>query len=135
MARHKDFGGGEEEYEEVSFTLWKEDFHCYPQVQGVSLLGFVQEAASGDGSRASAALLGFFERVMPEDEFARFDELWKDPTRIVSIDKIAEIAEWLTEVYTERNPTPESPISSTGQKRPGRTPKDRQRSTAATSGR
>jgi hypothetical protein len=135
MARHKDFGGGEEQYEEVSFTLWKEDFQCYEQVQGVSLLGFVQEAASGDGARAAQALLGFFERVMPPEEFVRFDELWNDPKRIVPIDKIAEIAEWLTEVYTERNPTQESPTSSTGQKRPGRTPKDRQRSAAATSGR
>lgn len=130
--RHKDFGGSEETYEDLSFTIHGEEFVCYPQVQGVSLLGFVKEAASGDGGRASEALLGFFERVMEPSEFARFDVLWNDPKKVITIDKISAIAEWLTEQYTER-PTQAQSSSTSGPKRPGRTQTVKRSSKAATS--
>lgn len=130
--RYKDFGGESDEYDELGFTLWGEDFECYPQVQGVSLLGFVKEAASGDGARAADALLGFFSTVMPEGEFTRFDKLWKDPKRVVSIEKIGEIAEWLTEQYSER-PTKASSSSSNGRSRSGRTSTAKRSSKVSTS--
>lgn len=120
--RHKDFGAprADVEVEPLSFSLHGEEFDCHPNVQGAMLLRFIKEADSGDGSRASEALLGLFEKVLEPESFVRFNELWNDNNRIVPIETIGEIAGWLIEEYTAR-PTKRSSSSSRGRTRPGRT--------------
>lgn len=102
--RHKDFGAPVqmEELEPVTFNLYNETFHCYKQIHGVTLLRFVKEANSEDGAAAVSAMLGVFERVMPKDEFKRFETLCEDPDTVVPVETLGEIIGWLMEVYSER---------------------------------
>ncbi len=108
-ARHKDFGKpvNMEEMDPVSFDLYGETYNCYKQIHGVTLLRFVQDANSEDGSKATSAMLDIFKRVMPKDEYARFEELCNDPETVVPVDTLGEIVGWLMEVYSER-PTKQS---------------------------
>lgn len=103
-ARHKDFGRPVQldEMDPVSFDLYGETFNCYKQIHGVTLLRFVKEASAEDGSRAVAALLGIFERVMPAEEYERFEALCNDPETVVPVDTLGEIVGWLVEVYSDR---------------------------------
>ncbi len=107
--RHKDFGRPVkiEELEPVTFDLYGETFNCYKQIHGVTLLRFVKEANSEDGSRATDAMLSIFERVLPNEEYVRFETLCNDPDTVVPVDTLGEIIGWLMEVYSER-PTKQS---------------------------
>lgn len=107
--RHKDFGKPvlQDEMEPVSFDLYGKTFNCYKQIHGVTLLRFVKEASSEDGARATEAMLTIFKRVMPSEEYARFEELCDDPDTVVPVETLGEIIGWLMEVYTGR-PTEES---------------------------
>lgn len=139
--RHKDFGApvDPEALEPVSFSLYGQEFFCHPDIQGVSLLTFIRDADSKDGSKAADALLGIYRHVMPEKEYEKFDKLINSPDTVVPIDVLAEIVNWLVEVYTDR-PTQEQSSSSNGQRRTGptsgakRSSKARQTSTASTAG-
>jgi hypothetical protein len=103
-SRHKDFGApvNQDELEPVSFDLYGDTFNCYKQIHGVTLLRFVKEATSEDGARATEAMLGIFQRVMPDDEYARFEKLCEDPDTVVPVDTLGEIIGWLVEVYSDR---------------------------------
>ena len=107
--RHKDFGRPvkQDELEPVSFDLYDQTFNCYKQIHGVTLLRFVKEASSDDGSAATNAMLDIFKRVMPKDEYERFEALCDDPETVVPVETLGEIIGFLMECYSGR-PTEES---------------------------
>jgi hypothetical protein len=104
MARFKDFGApfNIETAEKLTFKLYGEDFHCFPEIQGKVLLEFSSLSDSENPSESSAAIVNFFKSVMDEESYGRFDDLATDPTRIVSVQTLAEIVEWLVGEYTNR---------------------------------
>lgn len=100
--RYKDFGRPvkQDELEPVSFDLYGQTFACYKQIHGVTLLRFVKESASEEGSRATEAMLDIFKRVMPSEEYERFEALCDDPDTVVPVETLGEIIGWLMEVYS-----------------------------------
>lgn len=107
--RHRDFGSPvlPEKMDPVTFDLYGETFNCYKQINGVSLLRFVQEANNEDGAKATEALLDMFKRIMPSKEYERFMALCDDPDTVVPVDTLSDIIGFVIEVYTDR-PTKES---------------------------
>lgn len=120
--RHRSFGGGKKvgDFGPIDFDLGTENFKCKPAIQGAVLLEFVAAADSDSGGKSAAALYGFFEEVMGEDEYKRFQEHLKNTEVIYDISDIGEIAAWLVEEYAER-PTEESKSSDSGPSSSGRT--------------
>jgi len=53
-------------------------------------------------------VLDFFKKVMPPEEYERFEKLMEDPKRIVKMDVLSEIMSWLIEEYTDRPTEPSS---------------------------
>lgn len=115
MARFKDFGNpfDSDSAEKVSFKLYDEEFECYPQMQGKTLLNFVQKSNSEDVSDSAEAMNLFFEKVLTPDSYKRFEDLANDPNRIISVQTLADIVAWILEQYTDR-PTEGSEHSPTG---------------------
>lgn len=120
--RHKDFGSDStiEEYEPITFALSGEVFACRAAIPGAAILRFARTANSGDGSGSAEAVYMFFERVMEPEEYARFDEFINDSDRVIRIEKLGEIVEWLVGEYTER-PTQQPASSSSTTRSAGRT--------------
>jgi hypothetical protein len=56
----------------------------------------------------AVSVLDFFKKVMPPDEYERFEKLMDDPKRIVKMDVLSEIMSWLIEEYTDRPTGPSS---------------------------
>jgi hypothetical protein len=117
--RHKSFSTRRPETKPVTFDLegtgidsksWKESFEAIPQVPGASLLDFIADADSNQGGRASQAVIDFLEGCVIDEDKERFRELIRDPKRVIHIDDIADVCEWLVEVYTDDTPT-EPPAS------------------------
>ena len=102
--RTRDFGKSKRlaDFEPLNFTLNDETFNCKPAIQGQTLLQFVAEADSNDGSKAAHALYGFFEQTLVPDDYTRFDEMLKSDEVIVDLSLLGDIASWLVEEYTER---------------------------------
>jgi hypothetical protein len=100
--KYKDFGRPvkQDELEPVAFDLYGKTFNCYKQIHGVTLLRFVKEANSEDGAAATNAMLDIFKRVMPKEEYARFEELCDDPDTVVPVETLGEIIAFLMEAYT-----------------------------------
>lgn len=115
MARFKDFGTpfNMEDAEPISFKLYGETFECFPEMQGKTLLEFIQLTQSDDTTDAALAMELFFQKVLKPESAARFESLAKDPERIVSVQTLAEIVGWIMEEYSNR-PTQGSEQSSTG---------------------
>jgi len=110
--RHKDFAVRNiADADPLTFSLGDEDFSCYAEVQGKTILDIMKVAASGDedsrGVMMAVSILDFFAKVMPPEEYTRFEALMEDPERIVPMDTLSEIMSWLIEEYTSR-PTPPS---------------------------
>ena len=113
--RHKSFEVVDiEESEPLDFDLGGETFVCYPEVQGKTILDVMQVAAEGDedtrGVMMAVSVLDFFVKVMPPEEYERFEKLMEDPKRIVRMEVLSEIMSWLIEEYTDR-PTQPSSVS------------------------
>lgn len=104
MARFKDFGAphNSEKSEKLTFKLYGEEFECYPEMQGKTLLGFVEMSTSEDNVQAIRAINTFFEVVLTPESFIRFDALAKDPKKIVSVTTLSEIISWIMEQYSDR---------------------------------
>lgn len=98
---------------------WKESFEAVPAVPGAALLDFIADADSDDGGRASQALVDFLEGAIVEDDKERFRDLIRDPKRLIEIETLAQICEWLVEQYATR-PTEPSKPRSTGRAKSGR---------------
>lgn len=114
--RFKDFGAGSTSVDSapLSFKLHDEEFFCKPAIQGKFLLALVADSSSSDPDRSSRVVTDFFQKVLVKDSAERFDALLKSDDKIVTVDTLAEITEWLMEVYTER-PNQQPEASSTGQ--------------------
>lgn len=117
--RHRVFGNAqkqEKKSDPVTFDLLGETFTCKKKMPGAAILTFVHEADSGEGSRATDALVNFIKRCLKNsDERDRFEELYnREPPdsddgevdiEVVEIEDLGEIAGWLVEQYSGR-PTP-----------------------------
>mgnify|MGYP003343442515 CR=1 FL=1 len=104
MARFKDFGNPSESVtkEKLSFKLYDEEFECIPALPGKTLLDFAAISASEDGGESAKAITGFFEKVLLPESYERFEKLAEDPDRIVSVETLAKIIEFLIEELTDR---------------------------------
>jgi hypothetical protein len=120
--RRKTFRGGKkiEDFEPVEFDLNDQLFHCKPALQGAVLLEFVSRADSDEGAQAATALYGFFEDVMEPEEYTRFRDYLKNPSVIIDMETLGDIAAWLIEEYTAR-PTQPSESSDGGSSSSGLT--------------
>ena len=111
--RHKSFKTIDiDESEPLTFDLGGEEFTCYPEIQGKTILDIMRVAAEGDedtrGVLMAISVLDFFEKVMDASEYERFNKLMEDPKRIVPMDVLSEIMSWLIEEYTDRPTKPSS---------------------------
>jgi hypothetical protein len=115
MSRFKDFGSGTSKpVEPISFKLHNEEFTCRSAIQGRVLLDLVAKSANTNPSETADAINNFFKVVLTDESYARFDALAVDPDRIVSMDTIGDIIEWLVEQYSDR-PTSRPEVSSSGE--------------------
>jgi hypothetical protein len=104
MSRFKDFGAGKSEgrKEPLSFKLHGEEFSCVPEVQGKILLDLVADAKDDDPAAAAQVIDKFFNAVLTDEAWERFDALLRHKEKIVSVDTLGEITSWLVEEYTNR---------------------------------
>jgi hypothetical protein len=114
-ARFRDFGSGDNVVKApLSFNLYNETFNCKPEVQGRFLLNLVVESGSEDIIAQTKIITNFFENVLLPESWERFDALMNDPEKIVNVETLAKITEWLMEAYSER-PEEQPEDSSAGQ--------------------
>jgi hypothetical protein len=114
--RFKDFGSGSADVNSapLSFKLHGEEFFCKPAIQGKFLLSLVADSSSNDPDRSSKVVTDFFQKVLVKESAEKFDEILKSEDKIVTVETLAEITEWLMEAYTDR-PNQQPEASSTGQ--------------------
>lgn len=113
--RFKDFGEDSNVSKEpISFKLYGEEFQCKTAIQGKVLLDIVKETSSEDPGAAAAMIDSFFSTALLPESYERFQNLLKDPEKIVTVETLSEITAWLISEYSER-PTKESSDSQTGQ--------------------
>ena len=89
--------------EPVTFDLFGQIFKAVPQIQGIVLMELVE--ATEDGEKASVgALLQFLKSTLIDGDFERLNDLLhsNDPSKIVSIEDIADIVSFLVGEYTSR---------------------------------
>jgi hypothetical protein len=104
MTKYKDFGSGKSagEKEPVTFKLHDEEFSCREQLQGKTLLDLVSRSSSEDPAESARTITMFFEQVLLEESYKRFDTLLNHPDKIVTVETLGEISGWLVEVYAGR---------------------------------
>jgi len=105
MTRFKDFGAGTSTGEKapLSFKLHGEEFTCMPEVQGKVLLDLVAKSGNDNDPAAAAAIIStFFNTVLYDESYARFDALLHSKDKIVNMETLAEITSWLVEEYAGR---------------------------------
>ena len=66
------------------------------------MLNLVIESNSEDAASTARVISGFFESVLEDESYVRFEELLKDKKRIVSVETLSEIVAWLIEEYGNR---------------------------------
>lgn len=109
MARFKDFGSGDQDkpVEPLSFKLHGEDFQCKPKMQGKVLLDLVAKSSSQDNPAEAAAIINrFFELVLVQESYVRFDALVQSDDKIVDVEQLSSIVAWLVEQYSDRPTQP-----------------------------
>jgi hypothetical protein len=116
-ARYKDFGSPvtASSDEPVMFSLYGEQFRCLPAMQGTKLIEFI--AMSGDPDNPSGgatAVLEFFKTAISSDDFPRFEAITNSDDRIVPMETLSEIMDWLITQYAAR-PTQPPMLSEPGQ--------------------
>lgn len=104
MARFKDFGAGKEqkEREPVSFKLHDEEFNCVTNIQGKVLLDIIAKSTSEDPSESARVMTEFFENILTDESFKRFDKLVHAKDKFVHVETLSEIVGWLMEQYSDR---------------------------------
>lgn len=117
--RHKVFTSKPKVQTPVTFELDGEKFTAVPAIPGAKLLDFIADADSDDGGRASQALVDFMQGVIIEQDRDRFAALIRDEERVVEIETLAEICEWLVGEYAAR-PTESPKPPAAGRSRSGR---------------
>lgn len=116
MSRFKDFGAPNKGVvrEKLSFKIYDEEFECIPALPGKTLLAFAAASDTEDGSESAKAITMFFEKVLTPESYARFEILAEDPDRLVTVETLAEIINWIVEAYSDR-PTQGLESSPTGE--------------------
>ena len=116
MSRFKDFGAGAAgQTEPVTFKLHGEEFTCQANVPGKVLLDLVEKAAQDETGASGAVMVNtFFKAVLLPESYERFDILAKNPDKIVTVETLGQIVEWLMEQYAER-PTERPELLPDGQ--------------------
>jgi hypothetical protein len=115
MAKFKDFGTPDfSDAEPISFKLCDEEFTCRPQIPGKTILDLATKTADENASDAGKVVDQFFSTVLVPESLERFNVLCLDPERIVHMETLMDIIQWLVEMYSER-PTKRPELSSTGQ--------------------
>jgi len=104
MSRFKDFGAPADGIarEKLSFQLYGEEFECVSVLPGKTLLNFAAISSSEDGGESAKAINFFFEKVLVPESYARFEKLTEDTERLVTVETLAEIIEFLIEALTDR---------------------------------
>ena len=103
--RFKDFGSPVDTSDEpVTFGLYGEVFECYPEIQGVKLLEFTRDLTSGETSQVITTLLEFFENVCLPESYERLKEIVHSKDKIVKIETLTDIVNYVIEEYSERDP-------------------------------
>ena len=104
MPRFKDFGTGKEQgsREPVSFMLHEEEFHCVTNIQGKVLLEIVAKSSSDDSAESARVMSEFFENILTDESYKRFDKLVHDKEKFVHVETLSEIVGWLIGQYTDR---------------------------------
>jgi hypothetical protein len=107
--------------EPVTFKLFDEVFHCRPAIQGKTLIDLVSQIDMNNMAESAVALINFFKRTLVPTSYTAFDELINSEDRIVTMDTLTTVMEWLVEHYagggdtaTEPRPTEPSSDSSNG---------------------
>ena len=104
--RIRDFGdptdNEEEESEPVYFKLAGQEFECYSEIGGYTLLELTSKLTNDD--EAVDGLLSFFKAVLVEESFIRFEKLAKDPKKKIRIETLSDIISYVMEEYTDRDP-------------------------------
>jgi len=62
----------------------------------------VARSSAEDPAEAAKTISSFFESVLLEESYKRFNTLLTHPDKIVSVETLAEISGWLVEVYAGR---------------------------------
>lgn len=115
MARFKDFGSPDAnvEYEAISFKVYGEEFFCHPVIPGKILLRFVKMSNSENAAQTAEAIDEFFKHALVSESYDRFEALTNDPARLVTVETLAEIIQWIIEEQSDR-PTQGSEPSQSG---------------------
>ena len=106
MTKFRDFGsptiGGDSE--DVEFVLYGEKFKCRKGVPGKTMLDIVAGISSeNDPGAAARSVDQFFKAVLSsDDEYSRFNAICVDPDKLIQVEQLMEIVQWLMETYSER---------------------------------
>jgi hypothetical protein len=123
--RFRNFGTPAASDEPIIFQIYEEEFKCRPSIQGRTLIELVSQADQADMAKAAGAILTFMDRVLVPSSRERFQEMTESDDRIVDMDTLSAVMEWLIEQYAGR-PTEESSDSSDGPTTIGPLPMDGQ---------
>lgn len=116
MTRYRNFGSPAQSDEVVAFDLFGEQYKCKPALQGRVLIELVSRADADNTADAAAAVLHFFDVVMDDESRDRFNELTRSEDKVVSLETLTEIMEWLVQQYAGgERPTPPSSDSLPGE--------------------
>lgn len=116
MTRYRNFGSPAQSDEVVAFDLYEEQYKCKAALQGRTLIELVARADADDPAVAAAAVLHFFDVVMVDESRERFNALTNSEDRVVSLETLTQIMEWLVEQYAGgERPTMPSSESSPGE--------------------
>tara|TARA_B110000483_G_C18109719_1_gene509219 strand:- start:692 stop:1027 length:336 start_codon:yes stop_codon:yes gene_type:complete len=103
MAEIKDFGNNfVVDREAPKFMLHNEEFECVKSIQGKVLLNLTTQVASDDPAKQAAMITDFFNYVLTDESYVRFDALLESKDRIVPVEALGEIVGWITEQLTAR---------------------------------
>lgn len=101
--RFKDFGSGlDQDKPALSFRLHDEDFKCVREVQGKVLIDLVAKSKDKDPAVVASIITDFFDAVLEEESLERFNFLLVDKNRVVTMETLTNITEWLVEEYSAR---------------------------------
>ena len=73
-----------------------------PAVQGKVLLDMTTRVASEDPGEQAKMINDFFDYVLTDDSYARFNAILESKDKIVTVEALGEIVGWITGELTSR---------------------------------
>ena len=124
MARHKSFGSPVLNSDEpLTFDLYDTTYRCKPAMQGRLLIEFIARSSANDPAAGAQAVLDFFDSAIIESDLQHFKDVLSSEDKIVPMDTLTEIMDWMIEEYTGR-PTQQPSDSESGLPTTGPTSED-----------